>query len=130
MGIPVERPASQGEAFSVHGVVSPLVGRDRELATLTSLLERAIEYQAPQMITVIGNQGTGKARLVSEWLATIQPPVRVYRGRATARAQRYSAIARLLRDRFGLGEADDDASKTRFRDTVQMVFGDRRVGEV
>ena len=26
----------------------------------------AVDFQAPQLVTVIGNQGTGKSRLVSE----------------------------------------------------------------
>src|SRR5262245_54112340 len=136
MKCPVERTASQtalqGDPFAVHGIVTPLVGRDRELAVLRGLLERAVSYHAPQVVTIIGNQGTGKSRLISEWTAGVTgQPVRIFRGRATSPQNRYSAIARLLRDRFGLAEADDsEEAKNKFRDTVQVVFGDRRVGEV
>lgn len=123
------RAQSSSDLFRVHGHVCPLVGRDRELETLDAMLKRAIEYQAPQMVTVVGNQGTGKTRLLAEWTAGIEPPVRVYRGRA--RAGRYSAIAKLLRDRFGLAETDDpEATRKKFAESVQVVFGDRRVGEV
>lgn len=127
----MERPGSASDVFSVRGVVSPLVGRDREMELLRGALARAVEYQAPQVVTIQGNQGTGKSRLVAEWSESLQPPVRVFRGRATPGGARYSAIARLLRDRFELTEGDtSDAARERFRDTVQVVFGDRRVGEV
>ncbi len=128
----MERAAAQGDPFAVHGLVTPLIGRDRELATLRGLLERAVSYQAPQVVTIIGNQGTGKSRLVSEWAGGVTgQPARIFRGRASAPGHRYSAIARLLRDRFGLADGDEsEEAKNKFRDTVQVVFGDRRVGEV
>jgi tetratricopeptide (TPR) repeat protein len=117
--------------FRVHGVVSPLVGRDVEMDTLQQVVKRAIEYQAPQLVTLVGNQGTGKTRLVSEWTTWIEPPTRVYRGRAISRNARYSAVARLLRDRLGLAEGEDlERARERVREVVQVVFGDRRVAEV
>lgn len=126
-----QRPPSASDVFSVRGVVSPLVGRDAELESLRGALARAVEYQAPQVVTVLGNQGTGKSRLVAEWAASIQAPVRVFRGRAVQGGTRYAAITRLLRDRFEVQEGDDAATaQSRFRDAVQVVFGDRRVGEV
>lgn len=122
---------TNGEAFAVRGVVSPLVGRGAELEILDSALARAVEYHAPQVVTILGNQGTGKSRLVAEWAGAIPAPVRVFSGRAALGGGRYHVIARLLRDRFKLHEGDaSEAAQDRFRQAVQLVFGDRRVGEV
>jgi tetratricopeptide (TPR) repeat protein len=101
----------------------PLVGRETELATLRSVYERAVSYHAPQLVTVVGHQGTGKSRLVGELAASLPAAARVFRGRAEAGA-RYAAIASLLRDRVG---GDSDAA---FRAAVEQVFGDARVGDL
>ena len=78
------RPQSDAEIkiFSVRGVRSPLVGRDGELRAMREVIDRAVDFQAPQLITVVGNQGTGKTRLVAELART---------GRATARSPTSSA---------------------------------------
>jgi tetratricopeptide (TPR) repeat protein len=124
------RLPSSGDAFAVRGVVSPLVGRDPELAHLHALYEKATQFHAPQFVTVFGNQGTGKTRLVSEFLSKVPGNARIVRGHAVA-GQRFSVIATAMRDRVGLAEGDDsDAAKTKFRELIQQVFGDRRVGEV
>ena len=107
------------------------MGRDPELATLASILDRAREYQAPQLVTLVGNQGTGKTRLLRELAAAVAPPARVFAGSAASPSSRYSAILRLLRSRIGIGETEDgDEARARFREVVQGVFGDRRVAEV
>jgi tetratricopeptide (TPR) repeat protein len=125
------RLPTSGDQFAVRGVVSPLTGRETELGVLEGALEKALAYHAPQFVTLIGNQGTGKTRLVSEWAAKIPPRARVFAGRAASRSARYSAIARLLRHRIGIGETDDsEAARDQFRATVQAVFDERRVGEV
>lgn len=136
-GAPLPRAGSTGPGgpaalgARLRGVQSPLYGRDRELELLNGALQRAIDYQAPQIVTVVGNQGTGKSRLVREFAKTIRPPVRVVEARATSPEIRHEAIARLLRTRFGLGDAEElEAARGRFRDAVQAVFGDRRVAEV
>jgi tetratricopeptide (TPR) repeat protein len=124
------RLPSSGDVFAVRGVVSPLVGRDAELGQLQALYEKAIQFHAPQFVTVMGNQGTGKTRLISEFLSKVPGGARVVRGAAVA-GHRYSVIASALRDRVGLADGDDsEQAKTRFRELIQQVFGDRRVGEV
>ena len=122
-----------------HRVSMPLVGRDEELGQLDAIFARAVEYQAPQLVTVVGTQGTGKTRLVAEWLArllsrqaagTAGRP-RVYRGRAVAGAGSYALISRILRDRFGIHESDDEARRLeQVRTQLAGVFADRRMAEV
>ena len=43
---------------------TPLVGRDLERTLLNSIFERAVQQQSCQLVTVIGEPGVGKSRLV------------------------------------------------------------------
>ena len=122
-----------------HRVSMPLVGRDAELDQLDGVFARAVEYQAPQLVTVVGTQGTGKTRLVAEWLARLlsrqaagtRGRPRVYRGRAVAGAGSYALISRILRDRFGVQEIDDELRRQdKVRTQLAGVFADRRMAEV
>ena len=49
----MERAQKASDVFAVRGVVSPLVGRDDELGALRSALQHAVEYQAPQVVSVL-----------------------------------------------------------------------------
>jgi class 3 adenylate cyclase/tetratricopeptide (TPR) repeat protein len=55
-----------------RGRLSPLVGRDSELAFLTSLLRRVVDARAPQVTLVVGEPGIGKTRLVRELFAIVE----------------------------------------------------------
>lgn len=123
------------DSFGIRGVRSPLIGREAELAAMRELLQQAVDFHAPQVLTVVGNQGTGKSRLVAElierYFATGTEPIRVFHGRATKDGPRYGAVASLLRDRFGLREGDtSEAAVARFRAGVEEVFGGERISEV
>jgi tetratricopeptide (TPR) repeat protein len=133
-------PPSMSSGPHRTGIISPvLVGRTAELEQLDTIFTRACDYQAPQLVTIVGAQGVGKTRLVSEWLqrllarypaGTTGRP-RVYRGRATVNAGAYALVARLLRDRFAISESDDDAQRLeKVRVQVTDVFHDRRMTEV
>ena len=61
------------------GLRSPMVGRDRELELLGSLLRRAVEEARGHLVTIYGDPGVGKSRLVAEF--TAQAGARVVRGR-------------------------------------------------
>jgi predicted ATPase len=116
---------------------SPLVGRADTLATLDDVVSRAIDFQAPQLVTIIGNQGTGKTRLLEELVARIAGnaarPCRVFHGRAERDAAGQpvlmSALATLLRDRFELTPDPDEASRLRFSYEVKGVMGTDQVAE-
>ena len=63
---------------------APLVGREEELALLTSLVDRVAADRRPHLVTLYGQPGVGKSRLTAEFLATLarRPvPPRVVRGR-------------------------------------------------
>jgi class 3 adenylate cyclase/tetratricopeptide (TPR) repeat protein len=46
---------------------SPLVGRDAELKALETLYERVLEESQPQLVTLIGEAGVGKSRVLREF---------------------------------------------------------------
>jgi class 3 adenylate cyclase len=58
---------------------SRFVGRTRELATIRQAWERALAEQRCELVTVVGDAGVGKSRLVAEALAKVE--ARVVRGR-------------------------------------------------
>jgi class 3 adenylate cyclase/tetratricopeptide (TPR) repeat protein len=63
---------------------APLVGRDDEFAALRTLFARVARNAAPHLVTVLGQAGVGKTRLLREFessLAADDPPVLVRRGR-------------------------------------------------
>jgi tetratricopeptide (TPR) repeat protein len=116
---------------------SALVGRAETLATLDDVISRAIDFQAPQLVTIVGNQGTGKTRLISELVARVAAnearPCRVFHGRAerdaSQRPVRMSALTTLLRDRFELTPYPDEASRLRFSHEVRSVMGSDQAPE-
>ncbi len=55
------------------------VGRDTELAHITDAWERAQGQSSCELVTIVGDAGVGKSRLVAEALATVE--ARVARGR-------------------------------------------------
>jgi len=116
---------------------SALVGRHDALVTLREVVARAIEFQAPQLVSIIGNQGTGKTRLMGELIAALREDnlnCRVFHGTAerdqTGKLVRFAAITTLLRARFELMPNPDETSKLRFQHEVRSVMSADQVGEM
>jgi class 3 adenylate cyclase/tetratricopeptide (TPR) repeat protein len=77
-------PVSAWPLLAVREVVershgSRFVGRERELQQLVDAWDRALADSACELVTVVGDPGVGKSRLVAEALARID--ARVVRGR-------------------------------------------------
>ena len=60
---------------------TPLVGRDAELAALEVVYREACERLMPRLVTVIGDAGAGKSRLLGEFIDRRGGQARVLRGR-------------------------------------------------
>ncbi len=54
-----------------RGLPTPFVGRQRELSLLEGVYGRALEEPSVQLVTVVGEPGVGKTRLVSELHALV-----------------------------------------------------------
>lgn len=114
-------------------VGAPLVGRKAELRELGQALDRAIQYETPQVVVLVGGQGIGKTRLVEHWIENRVREdyfqVRTFVCRATAGAPSYGLFSNLLRVRFDLPEAGEGILEA-FRSQVEEVLEDRRLAEV
>ena len=87
---------------------TPLVGRERQLAQLRQTFEACVGDRACALWTVLAPPGTGKSRLVREFLDGIGAAATVVRGRCLAYGDgiTWFPLAELLRD--ALGEDIDD----------------------
>ena len=111
----------------------PIIGRTRELEDLQDLLKKVVEEKKPAMVTVIGNNGIGKTRLLTEFLSGARSEykdLKVYRGIAQVQGRPFGVFSKILRTRFGIFEGLE-ASKLQeqFRREISDLFGDRRVTE-
>ena len=62
-------------------LVSPMVGRDRQLAVLKQAFGDSITDRACHLFTVLGTAGVGKSRLVQEFVGDVEQRATILRGR-------------------------------------------------
>ncbi|MBD0328730.1 MAG: AAA family ATPase [Thermoleophilia bacterium] len=98
---------------------APFVGRERELAALEDAFARARDGPACELVTVVGEPGIGKSRLVRELVARVRDEARVAVGRCLpyGAGVTYRPLADVLEQTAGtdvlagladvLGEAED-----------------------
>ena len=94
----------------------PLVGRRRELDLLVGTFERARETSRAHLVTLIGEPGIGKTRLVEEVLAAVPDDVSTLVGRASEFGEdvAFAPLAEMLRRHLAL-DADTPAEEIRAR---------------
>src|SRR4051812_39377565 len=99
-------PAAQSEP----GPTGPLVGRDFELTVLERAFDALVDGRGA-IVTVMGEPGIGKTRLVAEVRQAYGDRVRFVEGRAVSYAQSfaYFPIRDLLREWLGVGAATPEA---------------------
>jgi class 3 adenylate cyclase/tetratricopeptide (TPR) repeat protein len=141
-----EEPVSAWEATGVLSepgrglgrAETPLIGREEEAALLASLVERVEHEGRPHLVTVIGQAGVGKSRLLRELTSTLaeadQPPT-IRRGQCPPYGAgiAYWALAEVLNEEFEIRDADTPESaweKLRLGVTALMRdLGDEAAGE-
>ena len=94
---------------------APLIGRDEELALLLSLFDRVARESRPHLVTVFGQAGVGKSRLLGELASALRnraDPGDTLIGRSPpyGTAMTYSALGEIIRDRFGIPETEAPAT--------------------
>jgi len=118
--------------FRVHS----LIGREAERRNLYAALDRAVRFEAPQFVTLVGCAGMGKTRLLATWLKDVAEKGEFRCVRVSAKDLREGAspigvMGGLLRARIGVtADMADDAAMALLRGELQSVFGDRRVSEI
>jgi class 3 adenylate cyclase/tetratricopeptide (TPR) repeat protein len=88
---------------------TPLVGRSPELAELRGILAGALLGQGTA-VTVRGEAGVGKSRLMAEFVKSLGTGVDRWtaRGASYDRQTPYAVLASLLRSAFGIRQADEE----------------------
>src|SRR5687767_15446 len=93
---------------------APLIGRVNERETIMSAVGRSVTDSRAELVTVVGNPGVGKTRLMTETIADLRdrlPEARAYRGACRPEAGIQAALAKILRARLGLGDSVDPATQ-------------------
>ena len=107
---------------------SPLVGREQELAVLRTIYERVVSEGAPQLVTLVGEAGVGKSRLLREFEQGLlghgsHPNVRTGRSLPYGSGIVYWALGEIMRAETGIVDSDSaDAAWARFREHTRAMF--------
>ena len=93
---------------------SPIVGREEELEELARVFRRVEAERACELLTIYGEAGIGKTRLVDEFVRRLTGPARIMEGRCLAYGDgiTYWPIAEAVRAVAGVHD-DDDVSAVR-----------------
>jgi class 3 adenylate cyclase len=122
---PVLRALSLMRPRGVRGLASAFVGRDEEVARLQEAYARSVRHLRPVLLTILGQAGVGKTRLVRElWehLAQEQPEPLRRTGRCLAYGEgiTYWPLAEVLKEHLDIRENDSP-------EDVRRRFGDRPI---
>src|SRR5262249_34018958 len=120
-----------GEPAGTPEPATPLVGRDHELDLLESTLDHVRLEGRAALVTIVGDAGVGKSRLVRELLAGLDDEVKVLIGRCLPAEQGVTVgpLAEMLKVEAGVLDTDrpEDAS-TKIADLVERTVEPAQVG--
>lgn len=120
------RIASRG----VEGIECPMVGRDVELKRLTDAFEDAIADSTLSLITVVGDAGIGKSRLLlefSNWVELQPQKAWVFQGRAQTHGELlpYGVVHDVFCWRLQIDDSDSlPEARKKLVDAFAPIFGD------
>ena len=122
---PLVRSLSLMRTRGVGGLARAFVGRDEQLGLLEAAYHRAVERSQPVLVTILGEAGVGKTRLVRElWeqLAVEEPGPLRRTGRCLAYGQgiTYWPLGEVLKEHLGILESDSP-------DTVRRRLDEREI---
>ena len=109
----------------------PFVGRDEDLALLTSTFTRAMRERSTQLVTVTGEPGVGKTRLIAELRRFVddQPDFVIWRqGRCLPYGEgiTYWAFGEMVKAQAGILESDAAAeADAKLRRAIAELVADR-----
>ncbi len=118
--------ALQVRTRGVEGVETRMVGREGELLILQDTYRDAMEGYQTQVVTVVGEAGVGKSRLLyefEEWIELLPEEVRFFQGRGRQETQNlpYALLRDLVSFRFQIQESDGAAE---VRDKLETGLGE------
>ena len=111
--------AEPGQERGIVGLDSPMFGRDKELESIKQAVED-VQQGRGQIVSLIGDAGLGKSRMISELRATLSDSIATGslawhegRSRSYETAIPYTPFASLFDSLFGLSVEDSDEEKYR-----------------
>lgn len=120
----------------VEGVETHMVGRITELKFLQDALKAALQEGEGQVITILGEAGVGKSRLIYEfqnWIELLPDEIFLFKGRAWQESQTtpYSLLRDVFAFRFEILE-DDPVQEVifKFEHGFRGVFGPGEEGRM
>ena len=92
-------------------LVSPMVGRDREVRRLVDAFEQAVGDRSCQLFTVLGSAGVGKSRLIREFVVGLSGRALVVRGRCLPYGEgiTFWPLLEAVKEAVGLDDEDSSA---------------------
>jgi class 3 adenylate cyclase len=131
--VPIWRAAralSRPDELTVPRSRTTFVGREHELELLRGTCARAIDEAVPQLVTIVGEPGVGKTRLLAEFAAELESGPRQpvwHRGHCLHYGEgiTFWALGELLKDHAGILESDTSAAAVqKLADAVADVVPD------
>ncbi|WP_417077609.1 AAA family ATPase [Micromonospora profundi] len=111
----------------------PLIGRRRELATISEQLTRALRERSPRWVSVVGPTGSGRSRMLHELTRTLSTMDDVSVRWCVVGCPPYpdqvlAPVAELVRNLAGIRHGDGPATvRKRLTDTLTPLFTPDRV---
>jgi class 3 adenylate cyclase/tetratricopeptide (TPR) repeat protein len=124
--------AGVGGARRSAGLEAPLVGRDAELQTVIAVAEDTVENRTARLVTVTGDAGSGKSRLLWEFFKYTDGIEAVrwwHQGRCLSYGEgvSYWALAEMVRSRAGITDDDSPAAeRDKLRAAIERFVSDER----
>jgi tetratricopeptide (TPR) repeat protein len=130
-----DRPIAAWEALDAVSLprarplrTTPLVGRDQELTLLLGIWSRVVREARPQLVSVLGEPGIGKSRLLAEFerRALAHGDATLLHGRCLPYGESlgYGALSLPLREAAGVTSEDDpEVARSKLGDLVMSVIG-------
>jgi class 3 adenylate cyclase len=109
---------------------TPLVGRGEEAELLQTLYRRMTADGRPHLVTIYGEAGVGKSRLLEEfqtWTESLEQPPEIVRGRCLSYGEgvTYWPLGEILKRHAGVLDSDSpEAAVGKVRGAVMELFAD------
>jgi class 3 adenylate cyclase/tetratricopeptide (TPR) repeat protein len=112
------------DARSTRSADQPLVGRSREIAALDAEFRRSVAGPEVRLVTVLGEAGVGKSRLIEELVRRLADEATVLRGRCLSYGDgiTFWPLAEVLRQAAGIVPEDSEEDA---RIKLKSCFGEQ-----